>query len=765
MRILDRYIFKEILFPFLIALVALTFVAFLAFSREIGWLLELIIRQSATPRDVWAITAAYIPNVLTFTIPMAVLVGILTGFGRMSSDSEAIAFRATGISMVRLLVPVFALGLLTFAANLAMTVWIAPQMTARLRDLQYEFVAKQVSLEVKPRIFNESLTGFVLYVQNVAHEGLNWQGILLADMRQPDQVSVTFARSGAVTKDDERRIFALTLTEGGTHVVSPRSPNRYTPSSFEQTTISVPMPEAPPKQDRIVISEMSTANLWNEIKARTATHEQHVEFHRRLALPFACLVFALAGLPLGVSTTRGSKSMGLILSLILMLIYYLAFIGGTRVAGNAQFSPLLGAWLPNLAFAILGIVLITRSNRERENPVLNRLASAVRWLTEKKADPRTGRPGLRQATNSWTPHPKFFRLLDIYVLRGFLFFFVLVLIVFVALFILVTLFELLPDIVKNKIDSSIVVTYFLYLLPQILYYVIPLTVLLAILINLGTLTKTNEILAVKAGAVSLYRMAMPLLVMGLVLSAGIYFLQDFMLPYANQRQDEYHDVIKGRAPQTYRDPQRKWMAGSGDRIYHYNYFDPDQNLFAGLSIFTFKPSTFELTEWTFANRATWNGSNWQFEDGWRRHMSENGVDYLAFNTLPVQELDQPDYFKKEVRTASQMSYPELKRYVTTLKQSGVDVSTLMVDLYRKLSFPMVSFIMAIIGIPFSFTTGRKGAFYGIGLSVAVGIFYWSTFELFDKLGGINRLSPFVAAWFPNLIFGFGGIWMMLRVKT
>src|SRR5215468_3949826 len=114
MRILDRYIFKEILFPFIIALVALTFVAFLAFSRELGWLLELIVRQSATVRDIWAIFAAYIPNVLTFTIPMAVLVGILTGFGRMSSDSEAIAFRAAGVSMIRLLAPVMALGLLSF---------------------------------------------------------------------------------------------------------------------------------------------------------------------------------------------------------------------------------------------------------------------------------------------------------------------------------------------------------------------------------------------------------------------------------------------------------------------------------------------------------------------------------------------------------------------------------------------------------------------------------------------------------------------------
>src|SRR4030095_9981724 len=219
MRILDRYIFKEILFPFLIALVALTFVAFLAFSREIGWLLELMVRQSANMGDVWALAAAYLPNVLTFTIPMAVLVGILTGFGRMSSDTEPIAFRAAGISMVRLLVPVLVLGILAFAANVAMTVWIAPQTAARLRDLRYEFIARHVSLEVQPRIFKQSLANFVLYVRNVGREGLNWQGILLADLSQPDQLRVTFARSGAVTKDEDRRTFALTLTEGSNHAV------------------------------------------------------------------------------------------------------------------------------------------------------------------------------------------------------------------------------------------------------------------------------------------------------------------------------------------------------------------------------------------------------------------------------------------------------------------------------------------------------------------------------------------------------------------
>src|ERR1051326_2376219 len=147
MKILDRYIFREILYPSLIALVALTFVAFLAFSREIGWLFELIVRQAATVSQISTISAAILPNVLTFTIPMAVLVGILTGFGRMSSDSEAIAFRASALSMIRLLIPVMALGIIACVANLFVNVWAAPRTAAQLRELRYEIVARGGSLD------------------------------------------------------------------------------------------------------------------------------------------------------------------------------------------------------------------------------------------------------------------------------------------------------------------------------------------------------------------------------------------------------------------------------------------------------------------------------------------------------------------------------------------------------------------------------------------------------------------------------------------
>jgi LPS export ABC transporter permease LptG len=363
---------------------------------------------------------------------------------------------------------------------------------------------------------------------------------------------------------------------------------------------------------------------------------------------------------------------------------------------------------------------------------------------------------------------RFFRLLDAYVLRGFWFFFGIVLSVFSGVFILVTLFELLPDIIKNDIPVTTVIIYFVFFLPQIFYWVVPLAVLLAILINLGTLTKSNEILAVKAGAISLYRMSLPLVVMAALLSTAVYAMQDYLLPWTNKRQDEYHDSIRKKAPQTYSDPSRKWMMGSANRLYNYSFLDQETNSFANISILTIDKETFQLREWFYAKRGTWTGNSWNFEDGWVREIAEDQMKQKpqeSFAHRVLADLDPPSYFKKEVREADQMNYRDLETYVADLRRSGLDVSGLTVALYRKLSFPMVSFIMALIGIPFSFKTGRKGAFYGIGFCLAVGMLYWLTFALFEKLGGINQLPPFVAAWFPNFIFGASGFWLMLRVKT
>jgi LPS export ABC transporter permease LptG/LPS export ABC transporter permease LptF len=769
MRRLDRYIFREILVPGLIAAAALTFIVFS--TRRAGLLLDIIVRQSPTRAEIWAVLSALLPAILTVTLPMALLMGILTGFGRMSSDSEIIALRAAGISMRRILRPVLVLTTLVWAVTFMLAVWIAPQTTSNLRQIQTQLALKYSPIELRPRIFFEWPDGsWSLYINDPQRlgGGIQGQGILLVDTRNPDQPEFTLAESGNIVPINANQSLQITLTNSSQHSVDPKDARISKILSFPTTnTIAIPMPTPPGLPGEPPATEAPTPVLWDHVRSGSATLEETVEFHQRIALPFACFAFALMGLPLGVTTHRGGRSTGLVLSLILMFTYYLTFAGGTRTTGQGHFSPVLGAWLPNIGFSVLGILLLLRSDRRSENRLITAFSNAVEWVVSRVSSIKTSGLDVRGWAYTARYRLRLFRLLDIYVLRGFWFFFAIVLSVFASLFIVVTLFELLPDIIRNDVAAGTVVIYFVFLMPQIIYWVTPLAVLLATLINLGSLTKTNEVLAVKAGAISLYRLSLPLILMGALLSGMIYVLDDHVLPSTNRRQDEYHNVIKGRPPQTYRDPVRKLMMGSANQIYHYSFFDAQSNTFANLTILTIDPQTFQPRERLFAKRATWREGGWTFEEGWLREFSEDHrpAGERMFESLSTYSMDAPDYFRREVPEADQMNYAQLERYVEDLRRSGLDVDALTVDLYRKLSFPMVSFIMALIGVPFSFKTGRKGAFFGIGLCLAVGIVYWSTFQLFGKLGGINQLSPIVAAWFPNLIFGASGFWMMLRLKT
>ena len=777
MRRLDRYIFREVLVPALIALIALTFIV-LSGPRRGGLLLEIIVRQSPTVSELWTVIAALVPAVLIVTVPMALLVGILTGFGRLSSDSEAIAMRAAGVSMRRILRPVLLLALMAWGLTQWLTTSVAPQTQADLRKTVAALALKYPNIELRPRVFYERPNlPWVLWVNSSqTGNGIQSQGIILAEMKDPDRPDFTFAQAGSITPTNSNRSLQLSLVNGSTHMLCPPDPKAVQPpgcrptdgyvySSFSSSTFSLDLPE-PAVRSTTPVEEVPTRTLWEHVRDGTASLKETIEFHQRFALPFACIAFALVGLPLGVSTRRGGRSTGLVLSLVLMFGYYISLVGGTRATGAGAFSPIIGAWLPNIGFCILGMILLARSDRLHENRFIASVAHALQWVQGKLTAVKPRDLHLRQWAYTFTSRFRFFKLIDSYVLRGFWFFFVIVLSVFAFLFIVVTLFELLPSIIEHQIPVGTVIVYFLFLMPQIFFWVVPLAVLLAILINLGTLTKTNEILAVKAGAVSLYRLSLPIILMAAMLSGIVYMMQDYVLPWTNRIQDEYHDIIRGNAPQTYRDPYRKLMMGTGNLLYHYTFFDPSVSAFANLSILKLNLETFRVEERLFAKRATWNGRGWILEDGWERKFSpEHKIHAEMFQRKTVFEMNDPSYFKREVREADQMNYTELQGYVEDLRRSGIDVGRLTVDLYRKLSFPLVTFIMALIGVPFSFKTGRKGAFYGIGLCLAVGIIYWSTMELFSKLGGINQLSPFVAAWFPNIIFGAGGFWMMLRMKT
>lgn len=364
---------------------------------------------------------------------------------------------------------------------------------------------------------------------------------------------------------------------------------------------------------------------------------------------------------------------------------------------------------------------------------------------------------------------RFPTILDDYVLCDFALYLTMIVAAFLMLLLVFTLFELLSDILRNQVSPLTVGEYLLNVVPYFLYNTTPLSMLLAVLVTFGLLQKSNEITAIKATGISLYRIIVPVLIAS-TLVAGVLFLSDQLyLPYTNKRQDALRNRIKGKPAQTYLRPERQWMFGQHSDIYYYQFFDPDRNVFGGVSVFQFDPHTFQITHRITADRAHWSDSmgKWVYEQGWERSLSGAAIEnYRKFDVATYPELaEAPAYFKKEIKQSSEMSYEELRRYIHDLEQSGFDVVRLRVQLQKKIAYPLITLVMAILAIPFALSAGKRSAVAGVATAIGIGVVYWTISGLFEAMGNLSQLPPAVAAWSPDLVFGFIGGYLILRMPT
>jgi LPS export ABC transporter permease LptF/LPS export ABC transporter permease LptG len=771
MRILNRYILKEIFSHSLLGLLVFSFAIFVP---HIGHLLELAVRHSLPLGSILTLFVLPIPGILVLTIPMSVLVGTLIGLSRMSADGEVIAVRASGIGLGQFVRPVMVFALAGWGLALWMSLFLAPQTVRELHDMEQEITTSEIPYEIQPRVFLEQFPNLLLYLQDVSGYRSRWRGVFIADTTHRDAPKVTLAESGLLVNDSRLPRLTLHLDQGTTQEIDPQHPERYSIASFTDTDIPIPLSRS-----------QGATSEWHEPRAlslgellKPSPDEQQrqaarVELHYRLALPVASLVLALVGIALGLSTRKGGKAMGVMLTILLVFVYYIIMAFGLSFAKQGRLDPVVGLWLANLCFGVAGVLMLSHFRRVRL-----RLQFLQEWLEDlwrqwhRRHLHASRRAASLPSTTPPEPRPPrqhFFQILDLYIMRGWIFYLLILLATFSGIYMIFDFFQILGDVVRNHIPARVVLDYYRFLAPQVAYLMLPLSVLMATLVSFGLLAKTNQITALKSAGISVYRAALPILVAAGILSLAMFLLGDSYLPQTNQRQDALRNQIKGKPAQTYFRPDRQWIFGQSSHIYNYSFFDPDQNVFAHLSVFELNPQTFELTRRIYATRAFWEPHihGWVLENGWVRDLEGDRVtDYMPFSVATFKEIrEEPSYFKKSVRPSAQMSALELRRYINELAQSGFNVVRLSVQFYRKFAFPLIAFVVALIGIPFSLSMGGKGAISGIALSIGIAIAYWSVSSVFEAMGNLNQLPPIVAAWSPDVLFGLGGVYLLLRVRT
>ncbi|HVJ07535.1 MAG TPA: LptF/LptG family permease [Acidisarcina sp.] len=773
MRILTKYILREVLSYALIGGALFTFILFM---RPLGQILELVVRNSASLTSVMEVFLFTLPNTFTVTIPMGVLVGILLGLSRLAADSEIIAMRASGIGVWTFVRIISGIAVLAFLIGLGNSVFLAPRAAQALLRLENSLRNSQASFEVQPRVFYEDFKTFVLYVQDVkpAAGSANWHRIFLADLSNPASPKVTTAESATVVNGEDQTV-RMRLRNGSQHESPTGDPSQYSISTFSDTDL--PLAVGSQNDARVSRSEtpilaMSNQELLN--KSRGPGGKWYlIELNKRFAYPAACLVLMLVGVPLGISSRRGGKSAGFVLTIGLVFVYYFLSSIGVALGRQDKLPAFAAVWMANIVFAVCGLILLRQM--ALGGGFLTAFSSVGSWF--KSTLP--GKQKVRETASSFSRRDRegrsrFPLILDEYVLREFLATLGLVLVSFVLLLLVFTFFELLGDIIRNRTALVTVGEYLINLTPSMIYIITPLSVLISVLVTFGGLNRSNELTAMKATGISLYRVVLPVLVIACVLAVALFAFDELYLPGANRRQEALRSVIKGKPAQTFLRPDQKWMFGHQEpgkpgRIFYYQFFDPDHDKFANLSVFEFDPESFAISRRIFASTAYWEPQlhRWIFEKGWDRSFQGDVItSYQPFDVKTFPDIgEEPSYFKKESRQSQEMSFVELSRYIRDLRQSGFDTMRLRVQLNRKLAYPLITLVMAVLAVPFALSMGRRGSLTGVAVAIGVAIAYSVVAGTFEAMGNVNMLPAFMAAWSPDLLFGLAGGYLLLRTPT
>jgi lipopolysaccharide export system permease protein len=393
-KIVHRYIFREILNPFLLGLSVFTSVLLLARLLK---LIELVVNRGLPAGIVLRLFSYILPAFLEVTVPMAMLLAILVAFGRLSADSEMVALRGSGVSLYQLVPPIAIFAVLATVATGALSMYARPWGNRSLKSALYEIARTRASAGLKPQVFNDDFPGLVIYTEHIDPSGDRLTHVLISDERDSQQRNTILAREGIMVSDRETQTLTLRLLDGWIHTTDSQGRAEYQ-TEFQSYDVNLDLRQAfaDLRHRERDPKELSLPQLRRVIAAKQARGVAYgpelVEFHRKFSIPFACVVFGLVAVPLGIQPARAVRSHGFAVSLAIIFLYYIFLSGGQALAEQGVVSAVVGLWLPNAVLGVLGIYLFGQAARERTVLTLQRLEAATdvvrQWVAARFGEAR-----------------------------------------------------------------------------------------------------------------------------------------------------------------------------------------------------------------------------------------------------------------------------------------------------------------------------------------------------------------------------------------
>lgn len=758
----DRYILKEIAFPFGIGLAIYTFTLLI---NQILILSHTLISKAATGATIAKILIYLLPDFLAFTIPMSTLMGVLAGLSRMSSDSEIVAFRTMGINNSRILRPIMIFSLLTWFVSTWLIMYLAPEANFKFNQLYRQIGVSRAVSNIKPGTFYREFPYYTLYFNDIDSRTNEWKDVFLYSQKRGDTDTVIIAESGKYVpnpRGEESHIILKNPVVHGFKKIEPEE--SYTLTKYRLLKESIPSPikiKQTRRSNQLIFPE-----LVKKRKQKPDNLSMNIEFHRKFSLPFACIAFGFLALPLGISTKKGGKVSGFIISLGIIFIYYTLMTLSESLVLRKTLPTAWGMWLPNLFLIGIGVILYyyTASEKnidwKRRFRILIKIKEKIKSIFSlKNRTPivvfKIKRINLR-----------LLKILDVYVVKKLSLTFIFVFASMILIFYIIGIFELIDDAVDNKVAFHYVLKHVYYSTPSLMGFILPVSVLTSVLLAFSWMSKNNEITAVQISGISLHRLSLPAIFLGILVSLLAFTIQEDVAPDSNRKAKEVLSIIHKRKTKTEVEYEKNWVMGRDNTVYFYNFFDRNKNRFNRFNI-VMMDENFRIKRRISATEAFWRGQNIislknGFEKFFEGDQPEPTKIFLQQNMLIPEGRD---FFKKKVFFSEFMNIKELNKYIQYLRDNNSNSQKYEAELYQKYAFPFSSLVMVLIAIPFSFIMGNRGTLYGIGIAVAISMLFWGAIGIFNSLGSTAILSPFISAFAPVFLFMAVSIYLFLHVKT
>lgn len=365
--IVGRYILREITLPFFLILCVLTFVLLMG---KLLQLMDMMVNKGVDFLDIARLVVFLLPSFFVFTIPIALLMAILIGLGRLSADNEWIALRASGVSLYQLVSPVATAALVAFLLTFLISLFLVPYGNRNTKDILYGIAKQKASIGIKERVFNDDFEGLVLYAEHIPVDAAYMDGVIISDRRTAQEPTIIIARRAYLVSDPRTLVITLRLENGSIHSAG-TDLRSYRKAEFRTYDLNLNIGAALAGENqsrRQDTNEMTPGELLDMARSRLSdkkvAREMLIELNRKLSIPFSCVIFAILGMPLGITAHRAVKARGFTIGLMVVLAYYLIQLGGTAMAEAGMISPFLGAWIPNAMFFFAGVYTFFIAARE-----------------------------------------------------------------------------------------------------------------------------------------------------------------------------------------------------------------------------------------------------------------------------------------------------------------------------------------------------------------------------------------------------------------